>query len=549
MASALARPERVKDVEALLMERARPDAPDEVRYAPLATDDRRVEALPSDWPTTGGGPGRNQRPPSLGTTFELVWWNALEGGVRAMEPAVERNRARPSPWHPPRGVVADGLAFVCDGGRVMVWEADTGRLAAEPYLLVNAHGRRLGVVEQREVREELGLLEGFSLTLGRRQATGRAVYVSAIDPLAGKGYWEYGDWRDDRLEALWWDERKRTLTHLWRNGGYEPHGGMQRNVRLYGAPLLYRGRLWVAGIRPTPGSDHEADAWLFGLSPATGEVEVRTYLGSGVPVRGGRRADEAIPSSPAAANGRVVVVTTLGIVASVDARSGRPHWLYRNDRGIVGASRLQRLEEEDDPRPRETGFANGPPLLAFEQVWFAPTDGPQLCCLFDRPRGPKRTLRRWRRNRRSGFHAFAAEQIAGLVPGSGPDAAPVLVVVGRGETSEGQPPAAIAQGIDALRPGWTWWKAIATTGDGPEPFGTGLLTRGELFVPTRHGISVFGLEDGRDLATLDAATIPPRWRELLSADVPLSGNLIPVPGLGVIALSGSHAVYWRAVRR
>ena len=68
-------------------------------------------------------------------------------------------------------------------------------------------------------------------------------------------------------------------------------------------------------------------------------------------------------------------------------------------------------------------------------------------------------------------------------------------------------------------------------------------------MPTRHGISVFGLQDGRDLATLDAATIPARWRELLSSDVLLSGNLVPVPGLGVIALSGSHAVYWRAVRR
>ena len=60
-----------------------------------------------------------------------------EGGVRALGPAKERSRARPSPWHPPRCVVADGLVFVCDGGRVVVWEADTGRRAAQPFVLVN----------------------------------------------------------------------------------------------------------------------------------------------------------------------------------------------------------------------------------------------------------------------------------------------------------------------------------------------------------------------------------------------------------------------------
>ena len=71
----------------------------------------------------------------------------------------------------------------------------------------------------------------------------------------------------------------------------------------------------------------------------------------------------------AAARGRVVLFTGLGIVAAVDARTGRPCWAYRNDRGVVGAGRLKRLQGEHDRSARETGFANVPPLLAYERVY------------------------------------------------------------------------------------------------------------------------------------------------------------------------------------
>jgi len=551
-AAALARPERREEVEALLAEEARPETPPARRYGPVPPAWRREEALPDGWTTTGGGPSRALRPPAAGRSFELAWWRPLEGGVEPPGPDEEVERARPSPWIPTRAVTADGVAFVCDGSRVEVWDLAVGRPLAPPYELKDAQDEVLSRVEQTDAREELGLLEGFSLTLGPENDGARILYVAAPDP--ERRDWGYGERRedrveaqrrDDRIEALQWRPDRHRLRHLWTAGGVTSDVETLPAVRLYGAPLLYRGRLWVAGVRPARGAEHQADAWLFGLSPRTGEVEVRTYLGSGTPVRPGRP-DEAIPSSPAGACGRVVVSTSLGIVAAVDARTGRVHWLYRNDRGLVGGGRLRRLQGEEDATPRETGFANGPPLIAFERVWVAPTDGTQICCLFDRPRGPERKLRSWRRDRRDDFVDFAAEQLVGLVPQAGDDPFPVLVVVGRGESSEGQPPAAIAKGIDALRPSWNRWEAFATTGDGPEPFGTALLTTGELFVPTRHGICVFALEDGSDLATIDVGSVPPRLETLRTPDVFLSGNVVPAPGLGLLVLGPTHAVLWRA---
>jgi hypothetical protein len=545
-AAALARPDRRAAVKAFLETRARPGLPESERYQPVPAADRRPRAPATGWPTTGGGPRRDARAPGLGARLELAWWLPLEGGVEPPDPEDDVPRARPSPWIPSRAVVDGTLAFVSDGARLEVWDLERGRHLARPHALLNEQEDGLSRVDEVDAREDLGLLEGFSLSLGPTLPHGgRIVYVAVPDPVAGRSYWAYGDWRDDRIEAFEFDPTAHTLTLLWRNGGYRPRGGLPPQTRLYGAPLLYRDRLWVAGVRPSRGTEHEADAWLFGLSPTTGDVEVRTYLGSGAPVRGGRP-DEAIPSSPAGAHGRVVVFTGLGIVASVDARTGRPHWAYRNDRGVVGAGRLKRLQGERDRTPRETGFANVPPLIAFERIWVAPTDGLEILCLFDRPRGPRRALRAWRKDRRAGFVDFAAEQIVGLTtPAHG---APLLVVVGRGEVPEGRPPAALAKAIDAFDPAGRW-EAFATTGDGPAPYGTALLTEEELFVPTRHGICVFDLLDGSDLATLDVASVPAALRDLLTPGIGLGGNLVPAPGLGLLVLSGTHGVFWRVPPR
>jgi len=187
-----------------------------------------------------------------------------------------------------------------------------------------------------------------------------------------------------------------------------------------------------------------------------------------------------------------------------------------------------------------------PPLLAFERVWVAPTDGLEILCLFDRPRGRDRALRAWRRDRRAGFVDFAAEQIVGLTAPQ--DGSPLLVVVGRGEVPEGRPPAAIAKAVDAFDPARRW-EAFATTGDGPEPYGTALLTESELYVPTRHGICVFDVLDGTDLATLDVSAVPESLRELLTPEIGLSGNIVPAPGLGLLVLSATHGVFWRTVER
>jgi hypothetical protein len=107
----------------------------------------------------------------------------------------------------------------------------------------------------------------------------------------------------------------------------------------------------------------------------------------------------------------------------------------------------------------------------------------------------------------------------------------------------------MAVALDALR-FWPdrsdggWWGA-STTGWGAAPYGRALLTAAEVFVPTRHGIVVYDLASGRDLGLLDEATLPPARRDALPEDVCLYGNLVPVPGRGLLAVNGSVIAYWR----
>jgi hypothetical protein len=240
-----------------------------------------------------------------------------------------------------------------------------------------------------------------------------------------------------------------------------------------------------------------------------------------------------------------VVTTTLGVVASVDARTGRPVWLYLNDRGVASGGRPpRRLGSEPDTTPRESGFANQPALLTGEQVIVAPTDGPYLYSLFDRPRGPTRTLVRHRLHMLRAANHFSAEQVAGLHPG-GPGVPPILVLVGKGASPEGDPPAPIAVGFDPETMQKRAWRAHGTTGYGAEPYGMAVLTGGEVWIPQRHGIGAYDLVRGRDLTTLDLGSVPPRLRKLVPEHASLAGNVIPVPGRGLFVLNPSLGVFWK----
>ena len=538
MAAALARPGATQAVLDHLVAAQAPEASPTERFAPAPATLRDPGPAPTGWPTIGGRPARDAVSPTLGAAFRLAWFNSFESERRTPAEEGELPRNRPSIWHPP-GCVTDGLtAFAFDGERVYAFDVKSGRRRAVPYPIVDSRGATLfrPRYAETERRDDLGLLEGHALTLGGTVEAGRVLYVSAphTDTLARD--WSYESPREDRLVALLYDGL--SFRELFQVGG-----AAEPETRLYGSPVLYRDRLWIAAIRPTESATDQAEVWLLALDPLTGATEIETYLGLGPPIRRGR-VDEAIPSSPAAARGRVVVATALGIVAAVDADDGRPLWLLRYERGAVAQGRSRRLGSTRDTGPRLSGFRNQPPILALDRTFVAPTDGPYLLCLFDRPRGSGRELVSWRLHRRLDFRDFAAEQIVAVqVPPDG--APPRLILAGQGRSAEGDVPAPIAVALDALRPPRVLWTATATTGDGAEPYGTAMATEDELFVPTEHGISIYATKDGGDLGTLDVSSLPEEWLALFPTDVGAYGNLVAVPGKGLLAVNDWLVAFWR----
>jgi hypothetical protein len=267
-------------------------------------------------------------------------------------------------------------------------------------------------------------------------------------------------------------------------------------------------------------------------------------LGTGSPVRPGRL-DEAVPSSPAAAHGRVVVSTSLGFVAAVDAEDGRIAWLFRYDRGLETGKARRMGSEAEDLSPRLTGFANEPPVLAFGRVFVAPTDSNQLYALMSRPRGERRDLEGFKaRDRRTDFPQMAVEYVLGAAGGFG-GLPPQVVVVGKGDAGEGEPAAKVVAAIEPVQAIVLWSDALAT-GRTPAAYGRALLTEREVYLPSRQGLIVVPLRGG-DAGSGSRSTHlgPGLFPEGEGVPEALwTGNLVPIPGRGIVAVNTTHLAFW-----
>ncbi|MDA1194305.1 MAG: hypothetical protein O2894_03905 [Planctomycetota bacterium] len=464
--------------------------------------------------------------------------------------------------------------FVSDGGALHIYDLATGApVLDDPEAGAYPYARRAGVGtdtgEDRRIR--FGLLEGHALTLHPVRSCPEFPGPSAADLGAGwlvlaavpdGAGW---DWettrgaghepRDDHLQCFHWSGR--TLTPLWRAGGTgsaSRRGGLPFDTRLYGAPIVYAGRVWIAGVRPTRATQDRWESWMFALDPLSGRVQTSTHLGTGTPTRTGRM-DEVIPTSPAAARGRVVVGTALGIAAALDAHDGRIRWAYRYDRAVETERGTQRNRDMRDPGLRTSSFMNEPPVLAADRCYLTPTDARNVLVLFDRPRTALRALRNHEIPRELANTNAVVEHIAGVDPGRREGRLGSLVLVGQGQG--GDFPGPIVTVYAAPRDELAWpleqrefralWDGISPTGFGAQPYGRAAVTAAEVFVPQEHGIAVFELED-RDgngshfLALLDAGSIPEALRTRMRGRP--YGNLIPVPGRGLAVVSATSVAFW-----
>ncbi len=546
---------------------------------------RRPEIHGTGWLTTGGNAARAALPASLGSEFRLAWFRApsTDDDLTDARDPQRREHDRPSLWLPPRAAATEKHLFVSDGQYLHIYDLATGARLFERDETEYAGMREGGVGEDGDVDRRLrfGLLEGHTLSLhpvrhfrrpaadGTIEDLGAGHLVLAAVPDGDKWSWDRSrssgpTRRDDHIQAYHWNGER--LAYLWRVGGATSRdkasdrafrGGLPNDTRLYGAPLVYRGRMWVAGVRPAKATQDRWEVWLYAFDPVTGQVATRTHLGTGTPMRSGRM-DEVIPSSPAASHGRVVVSTSLGIIAAVDAADGRMRWIHRYDRSVETERGRRRNRDARDRGLRTTSFVNEPPILALDRCYVTPTDSNVVLSTFNRPVRRNRRLVVRARDRYDAGAWFMPEQIAGVAPG-GPTWPPSIVLVGKGESGSLPGPMVVVHHAlgddqvwpqDAERPlrAKELWTGGSPTGFGPEPYGRALVTEAEIFVPQADGIAIYelfdrdangshflGLLNRDDMDTATAKQAPPR---------PF-GNLIPIPGQGIVAVSATTVAFWK----
>lgn len=506
---------------------------------------------PAQWLTSGGDHTRNARAPALGTALELAWSRG-PGDPSQLADTVDPEDGgprRPSTFLPPRAVVLGARAVVSDGTALRVFGIADGEFQA--FTRFRAY-RDIGHDTDADRRIGSGWIEGHALTahrLQRRDARAGTredawlVLAAVPDGRPWTAVQEEREVRADHLEAFLLVGN--VLRPLWQaGGGLGDTGatGLDEHLRLYGAPLVYRDRVWIAGVVPSASSRDRLESWIVSLDPLTGAVRTRTHIGSGTAVRPSRE-DEIMPTSPAAAAGRVVIGTSLGLVAAVSARDGRLAWGYRYDRDVEVDRAARGRRAAETLEPRSISFENEPPRLGLERCVLAPTDGHDVLVLFDRPIGPERELLSYAIDRRREHVDFHPESVVGLLADPTTRATPWLITVGQG-LDTGEVPGPLATARDLVT-GRMPWDAQAGLAAGTRSYGASLLTTDALWVPTREGLAVFALPDGARRALRTGGLHEgSAWTQ---PTLPY-GNLVPVGGEGLLAVSATTVSYWRSRR-
>jgi hypothetical protein len=280
----------IAPIEALLLA-ADPRQGSSIDVVPAAR--RRQPNPPRTWPTTGGNAARDALAEGLGADLQLRWFKGPSDDddlTDSRDPTPDADD-RPSVWLPPRAVATDAHLLVSDGEYLHIYDLEDGRRVvsrregAFPRTRPGGHGTDSG--EDR--RERYGLLEGHALSVHRvfdfqgmgplgpvkRPGPGWLVLAAVPDGnpwYIGRAVGDIERRRNDHIQAYHWDGQER-LTRLWRVGGLLRQSeirqieaaGLERlppDTRLYGAPLLYQGRVWVAGIRPAQATEDRWEAWI-----------------------------------------------------------------------------------------------------------------------------------------------------------------------------------------------------------------------------------------------------------------------------------------------
>jgi outer membrane protein assembly factor BamB len=164
-------------------------------------------------------------------------------------------------------------------------------------------------------------------------------------------------------ELLWQQERPGLGELAFRN-----------RFDVAGPPMLMDGVLYVAGTV----TDGAVNSYIAAFDPEDGELIWHTFLCAGQQdLTMFNRPFQEHTSSPAlAADGSIFVSSNLGVVACVDAFSGRVRWLTGYEPTARRASR-----SPDRDQRRDIYWTNHPPVLEAGRLLVTPLDNSRLLAL------------------------------------------------------------------------------------------------------------------------------------------------------------------------
>ncbi len=319
--------------------------------------------------------------PPLPDALDPLWSAPLVvAGFGLNNPFQNAAGSSEAPIAPIVPLLAGGRVIVADSLSVSAWDLLTGRRAWH-------HEGPLEAIETRRAQDRWFDFEIYLGTSRKRAvspwqvaqpalADGRVVAaVQAAEPRR-----ELNDF--ERIPINWPLPERRLLclrasdgAELWRQE--RPALGDDAFVNRFsvaGAPLLADGAVYVAGFI----LEGALNAYLAAFDLSDGALLWRTYLGSGQQdlTMFNRPFQEHTPSPVLLHDGALYACTNLGLVASVDALSGRVRWLAGYEFTVRRASR-----SPDRDLGREVGWVNRAPQLAGGNLLVMPLDGQQLLAL------------------------------------------------------------------------------------------------------------------------------------------------------------------------
>ncbi|MEN8152045.1 MAG: PQQ-binding-like beta-propeller repeat protein, partial [Planctomycetota bacterium] len=345
----------------------------------------RPEVPEGSWPVYGGTPAREAPAHPVGDVGSVVWkgnthWRLRDDDYPQMyqgfRGAIPNPTLLPSffPIHP---VVDGGAVFFQNGGTVFSLNLLTGK----NNWLWNGP-----LVSGIDGRTNPGTILTVAVDDARVYANLEVPVPRAVPRGAGafQGYAVIFPIPQRRLVAL----DRNTGTLVWSHANDMIAGTedepLLTDLNVGSAPLIVGDTVFAAASV----LDNRYSCYLYAFEKATGKVRWRTRLCTGQQELNlfGRVLKELAPAAVSERDGVLYVVTNLGVAAAVERRSGEILWIRGYPQIPIPLAMNWRTSRE-----RRTTWANSPPIVTEDALYFTPTDSWDLVAL-DRKDGSLRFL-------------------------------------------------------------------------------------------------------------------------------------------------------------